>query len=153
MCEVCDRILEPKLAARCNNCGLFHHRSCRAKFFIGRYYYFKVCRSCAKRLTMVRTALQQDLDKAGDTWNEELWIHELVRSHRRRKRLTKPKYKYMHMLQNHVYELLNTGERLKTRDDSEVPSPRRESSKSLQREQSTADTTSVDTTAVTAKRI
>ena len=85
---------------------------------------------------MVRTALQQDLDKAGDTWNEELWIHELVRSHRRRKRLTKPKYKYMHMLQNHVYELLNTGERLKTRDDSEVPSPRRESSKMLQRRQS-----------------
>ena len=87
ICEVCDRILEPKLASKCGQCEHFYHRSCQGKFQLGRYFYFEVCRCCTKELHRVKTKLFEELQRADESWDEELWIHDLLRNFRKRARI------------------------------------------------------------------
>ena len=102
---------------------MYYHHGCRGKFIIGRIWYFEFCRSCARHLDTVRSKLYDELRQAEDDWDEELWIHSMVRHFRKGRGLARPPYKYMHRLQKHIYVLLRSGVRLERLEEHECEVP------------------------------
>ena len=112
VCDTCDQVLEPIFAQSCGHCHLYYHIGCGDKFFIGGIWYFELCRGCADRMHSVKSKLYDEIREAGIDWNEELWVHVIVRNHRKGRGLIRPPYKYMHRLQKHICMLLRLGQPL-----------------------------------------
>ena len=99
LCNICEEAIEPDFAQTCGHCKLYYHVGCGGRFEIGGIYYFELCRECAAKLHRVKSKLYDEIREAGIDWNEELWVHVIVRNQRKGRGLIRPPYKYMHRLQ------------------------------------------------------
>ena len=94
-------------------------------------------RTCARRLTRVREAVAEYYRRAGERWNEEAWLHHLLRAHRRGIAMEISTNKYLQRFQRYVCEMLGVGDQVRSLNDPEDPqTPERVPSLSQRRESS-----------------
>ena len=82
LCTVCNQACEPKICKVCSWCRLYYHRGCEARFTLGHYYCVEICADCHAALTRLRTKVQEEHERAGESWVEETWLHQTIRDYR-----------------------------------------------------------------------
>ena len=112
LCNICEETLEPMFAQTCGLCKLHYHLQCGDNVVITTNYYFELCRACAEKCNRAKTKWYNDLLAAGETWNEELWLHSLARTLRQGNALQRHPNKHLHKLNKYVWTLIRDGQPL-----------------------------------------
>ena len=96
LCNICEETLEPMFAQTCGLCKLHYHLQCGDNVVIATNYYFELCRACAEKCNRAKIKWYDDFLAAGETWNEELWLHSLARTLRQGRALERHPNKHLH---------------------------------------------------------